>query len=54
MGMTGLCRVLMEKPEERRLLGRLRLILEYNIEMDLEEIEWGDVECIDLALNKEK
>ena len=33
-------RVLMEKPEGKRPLGRPRLIWEDNIKMDFKEIDW--------------
>jgi hypothetical protein len=34
------CRVVVGKPEGRRLLGRPRLRWEDNIEMDLQEVGW--------------
>jgi len=30
-----------EKPKGKRPLGRRKLILEDNIKMDLQEVEWG-------------
>ena len=39
---SGAYRVLVEKPEERRPLGRSRRILEDNIKMDLREVGWTD------------
>jgi hypothetical protein len=43
------CRVLVGKPEGKRLLGRPRRRWEYNIKMDLREIGWGGMDWIDLA-----
>ena len=37
----GVYRVLVEKPEGRRLLGRPRRRWEDNIKMDLQEVGWG-------------
>jgi len=37
----GVHRVLVEKPEGKRPLGRPRLRWEDNIKMDLREVEWG-------------
>jgi hypothetical protein len=37
------------KPEEKRLLGRVRRRWEGNIKMNLREIEWGGMDLIDLA-----
>jgi hypothetical protein len=37
----GAYRALVGKPEGRRLLGRPRRRWEYNIKMDLLEVEWG-------------
>jgi len=34
----GVCRVLVEKPDGKRPLGRPRLRLEDNIKMDLQEV----------------
>jgi hypothetical protein len=44
----GAYRVLVEKPERRRQLGRPRRRWEDNIKMDLREVEWGGLEWIDL------
>jgi hypothetical protein len=41
-------RILMGKPEEKRLLGRHRRRWD-NIKMDLREIEWGDMDWVHLA-----
>jgi hypothetical protein len=45
----NLCRVLMEKPEGKRALGGPRCRCEDNIQMDLREIGWGDIDWINLA-----
>jgi hypothetical protein len=37
----GECRVLVEKPEKRRPLGKLRRRWEDNIKMDLQEVGCG-------------
>jgi hypothetical protein len=45
--------VLAGKPEGKRQLGRPILRWEFNIKMDLREIEWGDKNWIYLAQNRE-
>jgi hypothetical protein len=47
-------RVLVGKPEGRRPLGRPRRRWEDGIRMDLEEIVWGGVEWIHLALDRDR
>jgi hypothetical protein len=42
-------RILVEKPEGKRPLGRPRRRQEDNIRMDLREIGWGGMDWIDLA-----
>jgi hypothetical protein len=42
-------RILVEKSEGKRPLGRPRCRWEDNTKMDLREIEWGSVDWIDLA-----
>jgi hypothetical protein len=37
----GTYRVLVEKPERKRPLGRPRLVWEDNSKMDLQEVGWG-------------
>ena len=49
----GLCRVLVEKPEKRRPLGRARSRWEDNIKMDLREVGSG-MDWIDLAEDKDQ
>jgi hypothetical protein len=42
------------KPEGKRLLGRQRRRWEDNIEMNLRGIEWGSLDWIDLAENRDQ
>jgi hypothetical protein len=42
-------RILVGEPEGNKLLGRPRRRWENNIKMDLREIGWGGMDCIDLA-----
>jgi hypothetical protein len=44
---------LVERREEKRLLGRPRSIREDNIKMDFQEVEWG-MDWIDLAQDKDR
>jgi hypothetical protein len=48
------CRLLLGKPEGKRLLGRPRNRLVDNIRMDLGEVGWGDVDWIGLAQNRNR
>jgi hypothetical protein len=48
------CKLLGQKPERRRLLGRPRRRLVDNIKMDLGEIGWGDMDWIGLAQDRGK
>jgi hypothetical protein len=50
----GVYRVLVRKTEGKRLLGRHRLRWEDNIEMDLQEMGWGDMDWIDLAQDRDR
>jgi hypothetical protein len=45
-------RLLVEKPEGRRPLGRPRRRWLDNIRMDLAEVGWGDVDWIGLAQDR--
>jgi hypothetical protein len=40
---------MVEKPEGKRPLGRLRRRWVDNIKMDFRDVEWGDIDRIDLA-----
>jgi hypothetical protein len=42
------------KPEGKRPLGRPRRRLVVNIKVDLREIEWGGMDWIDLAQDKDQ
>jgi hypothetical protein len=46
------CRILMGKPERRRPRPRCRWV--DNIKMDLREIGWDDMDCIDLAQDRDQ
>jgi hypothetical protein len=48
------CEVLVGKPKGKRPLGRSRLRWEEGINMDLREIDWGDVEWIQLAQDTDR
>jgi hypothetical protein len=47
--MKGIYRVLMVKPEGKRLLGRLRCRWQDNIKMDLQEVGCRGMDWIELA-----
>jgi hypothetical protein len=47
-------RLLMGKPEKKRLLGRPRRWWVDNIRMDLGEVGWGDVDWIGLAQDRNR
>ena len=49
----GVCRVLVGKPERKRLLGRPRHRWEDNIKIDLQEVAWG-MDWIDLAQDRDR
>jgi hypothetical protein len=51
---TSLYRILVGKPEGKRLLGRPYRRWEDNIIMDLTEIGWGGMNWIDLSQNKDQ
>jgi hypothetical protein len=48
------CKVLVGKSEGNRPLGRSRCRWENNIEMNLRGIEWGGMDWIDLALDRDQ
>jgi hypothetical protein len=47
-------RLLVGKPERKRLLGRPRRRWVDNIKIDLGEVGWGDVDCISLAKDRNR
>jgi hypothetical protein len=47
-------RIFEGKSVGKKPLGRPRLMWEDNIEMDLREIEWGGLDWIDLAQDRDK
>jgi hypothetical protein len=47
-------RLLVGKPKGKRPLGRPRRRCVDNIRMDLGEVEWGDVDWIDLAKDRNR
>jgi len=47
-------RVLVGKPEEKRPLGRPRRRWEDNIKMDLQEVECGDMDRIEVARDRNR
>jgi hypothetical protein len=47
-------RILVEKPEEKRPLGRPRHTWVDNIKMNLREIEWSGMDWIDLAQDRDQ
>ena len=47
-------RVLVGKPEAKRPLGRPRLRWEDNIKMDLQQVECGGMDCIELAQDRDR
>jgi hypothetical protein len=48
-GEKGAYKILVGKPNERRALGRPRRMWLDNIKMDLREIRWDGIYCIDVA-----
>jgi hypothetical protein len=52
--VTGAYNILVGRPEGRRPLGRPRRRWEDNIKMDLREIEFGDVDWIHLAQDRDR
>jgi hypothetical protein len=47
-------RILVGKPEGKRPLGRPRCMWVDNIKRDLREIEWGGMDWIDLAQDRDQ
>jgi hypothetical protein len=50
----GAYRALVGKPEGRRPLGRPRRRWMDNIKMDLREVEWGGMDWINLAQDRDR
>jgi hypothetical protein len=50
----GAYRVLVGRPEVRRPLGRPRRRWEDNIKIDLQEVGWGSMDCIDMAQDRDR
>ena len=50
----GVYRILVGKPEGKRPLGRPRHRWEDNIEMDLQEVDCGGVDWIELAQDRDR
>jgi len=50
----GVYRVLVRKPEEKRPLGRPRRRWVDNIKMDLQEVECGGIDWIEMALDRDR
>ena len=53
-GRRGVYRVLVGKPEGKRPLGGPRRRWEDNIKLDLQEVEFGDMDWIDLAQDRDR
>jgi hypothetical protein len=47
-------RILVEKPEEKRPLGRRKYKWVDNIEMGIREMEWGGMDWTDLAYDRDQ
>jgi hypothetical protein len=50
----GVYRILLGKPEGRRLLGRHRRRWEDNIKMDLQEVGCGNMDWVDLVQDRDR
>jgi hypothetical protein len=52
--LSSINKVLVEKPEGKRPLGRPRLSWEDNIKMDLQEVGRGGMDWIELAQDRDR
>jgi hypothetical protein len=50
----NVCRILVGKPEGKRPLGRQRRTWVDNMKLDLRQIEWDDMDWIDLAQDRDQ
>jgi len=50
----GACRVLVGKPEGKRPLGRSRRMWGDDIKTDLQVMEWGGMDWIELAQDRDR
>jgi hypothetical protein len=50
----GAYRVLVGRPERRRPIGRPRRRWEDNIKMNIQEVEWGGMDWIDMAQDRDR
>jgi len=53
-GVERLYRVLVEKPENKRRLGRPTRRWEDNIKMDIQEVRCGDMDWMELAQDRDR
>jgi hypothetical protein len=54
MGWGNAYRILLGKPERKRPLRRPKRRWEANIKMDLREIDWGGMDRIELAQDRDQ
>jgi hypothetical protein len=54
MGETNAYRILVGKPEGKRPLGRPRRRWVDNIKMELREVEWDDMDWIELTQDRDQ
>jgi hypothetical protein len=51
---SGACRVLVRRPEGKGAFGRPRRSWEDNIKMDLQDVDWGGMNWIVLAQDRNR